>query len=499
MIKRAIVIGAGFSGLAAAASLAKKGFQVKVLEKHNMAGGRARKFETNGFMFDMGPSWYWMPDVFDKFFESFGRKTSDYYDLKRLDPSYRVFWSENDHTDLPVEEDQMKDLFESIESGAGENLDAFMQDAKFKYDIGMSDLVYRPSYSALEFAELKIAANALKLQIFRSFDKHIKKYFKSRKLLQLMEFPILFLGGTAKNTPALYSLMNYADAKLGTWYPMGGMYKIIEGMQKLAEEQGVEFLFNQDVQNIEIQGGLVHHVKTQDSIYDADFVVSGADYHHTEDQLLDADSRNYNEKYWENKQMSPSSLIFYLGVNKRLSNLQHHNLFFDEDFATHAHQIYKNPQWPDKPSFYICAPSKTDPAVAPRDHENLFVLMPVAAGLEDKDETREKYFELFLERFEKLTGQSIRANIIYKRSYAHRDFQNDYNAYKGNAYGLANTLMQTAFMKPGLKNKKVKNLFYTGQLTVPGPGVPPAIISGQIVASEIAKQAGMLNKTKEAL
>ncbi len=499
MKKRAIVIGAGFSGLAAAASLAYKGFQVKVLEKHSMAGGRARKFETDGFLFDMGPSWYWMPDVFDKFFESFGKKTSDYYDLKRIDPSYRIYWDRTQPTDIPADMTALKNLFESIEVGAGEKLEEFLLDARFKYDIGMNDLVYKPSYSALEFAEMKIAANALKLQIFKSFDKHSKKYFKDKRLLQLLEFPILFLGGTAKNTPALYSLMNYADMQLGTWYPMGGMHKVIQGMQSLAEEMGVEFLFNQNVQKVEVKNGKVQHVETQDRIFDAEYLVSSADYHFTEQKLLDAESKNYSSKYWDSKVMSPSSLIFYLGLNRKVDGLSHHNLFFDEDFSVHADQIYKDPQWPDKPSFYVSCPSKTDPSVAPQGYENMFVLMPVAAGLNDDEETREHYFDLFLHRFEKLTGQSIRTNIIYKRSYAHRDFQQDYNAFKGNAYGLANTLMQTAFLKPSLKNKKVKNLFYTGQLTVPGPGVPPSIISGQIVASEIAKREGIMNNKNEMI
>ncbi|MCF8228979.1 MAG: phytoene desaturase [Bacteroidales bacterium] len=496
-MKNVIIIGAGFSGLATAASLAKKGFKVKVLEKHKMAGGRARKFETEGFTFDMGPSWYWMPDVFDNYFASFGKKTSDYYDLMRLDPSYKVFWSREEITDIPASEKDLFSLFESLESGAGEKLRAFLKDAKFKYDIGMNDLVHKPSYSALEFAEFSILANAMKLQIFRSFEKHIKKYFKDPKILQLLEFPILFLGGTAKNTPALYSLMNYADMRLGTWYPMGGMHKVVAGMQKLAEELGAEFVFDQNVERIVVENRKVSRVETQDGIYDADYIVSSADYNHTEQALLGKDYQNYSEKYWDSKVMSPSSLIFYLGINKKVKGISHHTLFFDEDFSAHADDIYKDPRWPEKPSFYISCPSKTDTTVAPEGYENMFMLMPVASGLEDNEETREKYFEMFLDRFEKLSGESIRNNIVFKRSYAHRDFVKDYNAFKGNAYGLANTLMQTAFMKPGLKNKKVSNLFYTGQLTVPGPGVPPALISGQIVAGEIAKLAGVEKEVKE--
>jgi phytoene desaturase len=486
--KKVIVIGSGFAGISAATSLAAEGFEVSVLEKNASPGGRARVFKAEGFTFDMGPSWYWMPDVFEAYFNRFGKSTADYYQLVRLDPSYAVVFGENDFEDIPAQADKIHALFERLEPGSSLKLKEFLAQAAYKYEVGINNLVYRPGRSILEFFSLRLLLDIIRLDVFQSFHKHIRKFFRHPKLLQLIEFPVLFLGALPQNTPALYSLMNYADISLGTWYPMGGMHKIIESMVKLAEAKGVKFLYNQDVQKIAVAKDSAHQVITTSASFDVDIVVAGADYHHVETHLLDPSQRSYTDKYWNKRVLAPSSLIFYLGINKKLGKLKHHNLFFDEDFGPHAREIYENPQWPTKPLFYVSAPSKTDPSVAPDGCENLFILIPVAPDLEDTEAIREKYYNIMMDRLEKLTGQAIRNAVIYKKSFAHRDFKADYNAFKGNAYGLANTLLQTAILKPGLKSKKVNNLFYTGQLTVPGPGVPPSLISGLVVAKEVAKE-----------
>jgi len=488
MQKKAIVIGAGFSGLSAASFLARNGFSVKVLEKNATPGGRARKLEAEGFTFDMGPSWYWMPDVFDRFFESFGKKTSDYYQLERLDPSYRIVWGKNNETDLPANFEAFCNMFEQLEPGSGRKLIEFLENAEFKYKVGINKLVYKKSASPLEFIDPELMTGIFKLNVFNSFHSYIRKYFKNPKLLQMLEFPVLFLGGTPKTTPALYSLMNYGDIKLGTWYPKGGIYKVVEAMTSLAESMGVEFEYNAPVHKLNIKNHLINNIRVNGHGYEADVVVASADYNHVEQNLLPEDYRAYSNKYWENRVMSPSSLIFYLGINKELPRLKHHTLFFDEDFNKHADEIYNDPKWPERPSIYLSNTSKTDPTVAPKGMENLMVLIPVAPGLEDTDAIRERYFRYVIDKLEKYTGEDIEKHIVFKKSYAHNDFASDYNAFKGNAYGLANTLMQTAFLKPKLQSKKVKNLFYAGQLTVPGPGVPPAIISGEVAANTIIKQ-----------
>lgn len=487
MAKKVIVIGSGFAGLSAATCLADKGYEVTLLEKNKVPGGRARKFEAEGFTFDMGPSWYWMPDVFENYFGLFGKKASDYYDLIRLDPSYSVYFGKDDVMEVPAKMEALYELFEQYEPGSSKNLRKFLEEAQYKYEVGIKEFVHKPGHSIMEFADVRVLMSLFRLQMFTSMSKHVRKLFKNDQLIQLLEFPVLFLGATPENTPALYSLMNYADMALGTWYPMGGMHKIIEGMISLAEEKGVKIVLNQEVSQIYVPNGHATKVITQDKEYEADIVVGGADYHHIEQQLLQPEHRRYTERYWDKRTMAPSSLLFYLGVDKKLPTLHHHNLFFDADFDKHAIEIYEDPKWPSEPLFYVCAPSVTDPSVAPEGMENLFLLLPLAPGLEDTDEMREKYFDVILDRLENLTGENIRKHIVYKRSFAHKDFEKDYHAYKGNAYGLANTLMQTAFLKPKLKSKKVSNLYYTGQLTTPGPGVPPSLISGQVVAEEIYK------------
>lgn len=486
-MQHAIVIGSGFSGLSAASFLAKAGWKVTLLEKHAIPGGRARKMEVDGFTFDMGPSWYWMPDIFERYFNQFGKHVKDYYTIQRLDPSYRVYFRDS-VLDVPADFEALKQLFNSIEPGSGAMLEKFIREAAYKYKVGINKLVFKPGQSLTEFLDLDLITGIFRLDVFTSISKHVRKHFKNPMLRELMEFPVLFLGALPHNIPALYSLMNYADIQLGTWYPIGGMYKIVEGMYRLATELGVDFHFNTEVQELVVENGIVTRVATNNGTYTADVVISSADYHHTETQLLPADSRSYTDAYWESRVMAPSCLLYYVGLNKQLQNIRHHSLFFDTDFGRHGAEIYSHPQWPHNPLFYVSATTVTDPSGAPQGCENLFFLIPVAAGLTgDTEELRERYFQQILARFEERIGQDVAPHIICKKSFAVSDFINDYHAFKGNAYGLANTLLQTAVLKPGLRSKKVRNLFYTGQLTVPGPGVPPSLISGEVVAGQVMK------------
>jgi phytoene desaturase len=488
MQKKVVVIGSGFSSLSAASYLAQSGFDVTIIEKNSSPGGRARKFETHGYNFDMGPSWYWMPEIFEEFFNDFDKKAADFYQLKRLSPSYSVYFGKGDEMLVPANFDELCQLFESLEKGAGKKLQLFLKEAEFKYRVGVDKMMRQPGSSVMEFMDISFVPAIFKLDLFQTIDKHIRKYFSHTKLIRLLEFPILFLGTMPQNTPALYSLMNYADMALGTWYPMGGMHKIVEGMVQVASSQGVKFEFSQPVESIDVADKKVVSVTVSGGKkYAADIVVAGSDYHHTEQTLLKKEFRTYSENYWDKRVLAPSSLLFYLGIKKPLPKLQHHTLFFDEDFGPHAKEIYQTPKWPEKPLFYVCRTTATDVSVAPENCENIFLLIPVAPNLEDTEATREKYYQLIMKRLEQFCGEEILPFVEYKRSYAHANFIKDYNSFKGNAYGLANTLMQTANLKPSMKSKKVKNLYYTGQLTVPGPGVPPAIISGKIVAKQVFK------------
>jgi len=486
-MKHIAVIGSGFAGLSAASYLSKAGHRVDIYEKNNDIGGRARVLNTGDFTFDMGPSWYWMPDIFDAFFNDFGYKTADFYKLVQLDPGFSMVFNNEVLFDVPASLSELAARFELIEKNSPEKLYQFLAQAKKKYSVAMGSLVYKPSLALGDILSIDMVKNLFTMQLFKSLSGHIRHYFKHPSLRALMEFPALFLGAMPKDTPAMYSLMNYAALELGTWYPMGGFGKVIEGFAEVATSMGATIFTNTPVTGIIAHGNKVTGISTSGGLHKYDAVVAAADYHHAEQHLLPARYRNYRPVYWQQRTMAPSALIFYIGLNKKVEKLRHHTLFFDEDLQKHGAEIYHKPQWPTNPLFYVCCPSKTDKSVAPEGHENIFILMPLAAGLEDGDDLRNRYFDIMLHRLERFTGEALRPNIVYNKSYCVKNFIEDYNSYKGNAYGLANTLKQTANFKPAIKNSKLANLVYAGQLTVPGPGVPPSIISGKIAATELIK------------
>ena len=484
MGKKVAIIGSGFSALAASCYLAQAGHEVTIYEKNQTIGGRARQLKRDGFTFDIGPTWYWMPDVFERFFADFGKKPSDYYSLEKLGPAYQVYFGVHDFVTIANNLDEICVTFESIEKGAGAKLQKFMAEAKSNYDIAIKDLVYNPGVSPMELITLETAKKVG--QFFSNIRRDVRKQFKNTKLIQILEFPVLFLGAKPSDTPSFYSFMNYADFGLGTWHPKNGMYSVILAIESLAKSLDVTIETNSNVSKILVTNQTATGLIVNDQTILADVVLSGADYHHSE-TLLDEQHRAYSEKFWSNQTFAPSSLLFYVGFDKKIINVEHHSLFFDVDFDAHAHSIYDDPRWPENPLFYASFPSKTDTNSAPEGKEAAIFLIPLAPGIEDTEAIRETYFEKIITRLELLTGQELKNNIIFKNSFCVNDFINDYNSYKGNAYGLANTLLQTAFLRPKLKSKKVQHLYFTGQLTVPGPGVPPALISGKLVAELIEK------------
>jgi len=486
MKKKIIIIGSGFSSLSASCYLAKAGYEVTILEKNSSVGGRARLLVKDGFKFDIGPTWYWMPDVFEKFFKDFNKKSSDFYDLEKLAPAYQVYFDRLDSLLISDKIEEIYQVFENEEKGSSIYLKKFLKAAKFNYEVAVNNLVYKPGKSITELVTFQTITNVN--QFFKSISAEVRKNIKSEKLIQILEFPVLFLGAKPSNTPSFYSFMNYADFGLGTWHPKGGMFEVVKGFVTLAEELGVKIETNQNVEKIVVENSLVKGVLVNLQFMEADIVISGADYHHSE-TLLDEKYRMYSEKYWNKRTFAPSALLFYVGFSKKLKNVSHHTLFFDSNFDIHAVEIYDNPQWPKDPLFYVSFPSITDDSFAPNGYESATFLIPIAPGITDIAEIREEYFFKIIDRLEKLTDQNVRDYIIFKESYCVNDFVKDYNSFKGNAYGLANTLTQTAFLRPKIQSKKVKNLFFTGQLTVPGPGVPPAIISGKIVSELLIKNS----------
>jgi len=478
-LKKIIIIGSGFSGLSSACYMAKAGYNVSIYEKNIDIGGRARQLKNEGFVFDIGPTFYWMPDVFEKFFSDFGTSASAFYRLIRLNPGYEVYFNKRDSIKLASDFEKIAETFEKIEKGSSQFLRKFINEAGYNYNVAMNKVVYKPGKSPLE---LIMPATVKRLpQFFSSLSHKIRKNIKNPKLRQILEFPVLFLGAKPSDIPAFYCFMNYADMKLGTWHIEGGMYELVKAMQHLAENLTVDIKTNAPVEKIVIEKGKAKGIIVNNQFIKADVIISGADYHHSE-SLLEREYRNYSRKYWDKKVLAPSALLYYIGFDEKIEKVSHHTLFFDAPFDKHAENIYDNPLWPEKPLFYASFPSKTDPKAAPEGKEAAILLIPVAAGLKDTEEIREYYFNQIIGRMENLTGQLLKDKIIFYESYAVNDFVKDYNAYKGNAYGLSNILLQTAFLKPKVQNKKVENLFYTGQLTVPGPGVPTTVISGKVAA-----------------
>ena len=489
MRKIVTILGSGFSSLSAACYLAKMGYDVTVYEKNSQIGGRARQFKKDGFLFDMGPTWYWMPDVFERFFNDFNESPNDYYTLEKLNPAYQVYFGVGDKVVVADNLEKICALFEKEEKGSSVYLKEFLKLAEDNYNIAVKDLVYRPGVSPLELISAK---TVMKLnQMFFDIRTLIKKRFNNPRLIKILEFPVLFLGAKPSNTPAMYNFMNWADFGLGTWHPKGGMFEVAHGMERMAKKLGVTFILNAPVDKIAIDDhGVAEGIFVNGEFIESDIVLSGADYHHTE-KLINKKYRQYSEKYWSQKTFAPSSLLFYIGFDKKIENVAHHTLFFDEEFDSHAEFIYDTPAWPKDPLFYASFPSISDATFAPKGKEAATFLIPIAAGLEDTQKHRDAYLQIIIERLEKLTGQHVKDSILFVESYCVNDFIKDYNSYKGNAYGLANTLTQTAFLRPKIKSKKVKNLYFTGQLTVPGPGVPPALISGKIAAELIFKTEGI--------
>ncbi|MFX1510653.1 MAG: phytoene desaturase family protein [Promethearchaeota archaeon] len=483
-----LIIGAGVGGLSAAALLAKEGYDVTVIEQNHEPGGRARIWEIEGFVFDMGPSWYLMPEIFENFFNEFGKSVADYYELMRLDPNYRIFFGVDDIVEITADLDPNLSTFEGFEEGGAEKLQEYLDKSKETYEYMMQGIMYKDLDSLWSMFSPSLMRAGSKLHILSNIDGYVRKFFKSDRARKILEYPIVFLGGNPKNTPALYSIISHIDYNLGVWYPKGGIGKIPESLMKLAQEQGADIKFGVKARHIDIDKRNAHKVQTTQGEFETDLVVVNADYPYTEIELLDSEYQTYPAKYWESKVIAPSAFVVYLGVDRKLDQLTHHNVFLEYDWVQHFDQIFEDPAWPDKPAYYVCCPSRYDPLVAPKGKENIFITVPVSPGIEDTPKIREAYLNKIISHMEKLIGERFNDSISIKRTFSLNDFSTDYNAYKGTAVGLTHTFRQSAFFRPRHRSKKVKNLFYTGQYTHPGIGVPMALVSSKIVTNQIQKQ-----------
>ncbi len=482
------IIGAGLSGLSSAALLARKGYNVTVIDNHRLPGGVARKMETKGFTFDMGPTWYLMPEVFEDYFNLFKENIHDYIQLFDLDPSYKIFFSpEETHTVTRNIEDN-RHLFENLERGGGEKLDRYLEQSAYKYRVALDEFLYREYRSLSDFFNRRMLLEGTRLHVFQKLDNYVKRFFKNPLARKILEYNIVFLGCSPYKSPALYSLMSHVDMTQGVRYPRGGIYSLVDALYRLAREQGATFKFGETVKRIDIQNNRARGVFTDKGFYPCDGVLSTADYHHTETELLEEQYRNYRTSWWNKKDLAPSALLMYLGVKKKLPHLEHHNLFLSENWDNHFRDIFDTPRWPHSPSYYVGCPSKTDATVAPKGNENLFILVPVAPGIDDPDEVRIPFAEKILLHLEGLIGTSFTDDLAVREIISQRDFTASNNLYRGTALGMAHTLFQTACFRPGHRNRHVSNLYYSSHYTHPGIGMPMVLISSQIVADIIEKE-----------
>ena len=487
MEKKIAVIGAGFGGLTSACLLAKKGYDVTLIEKNETLGGRARLLKKKGFKFDMGPSWYLMPDTINDIFKILGTTANKELKLKRLDPHYKMFF-EDENVCIYKDMEKNYQLFERLEPGITSKIKKYLQDAKYKYDVSLEYFIEKPYLKITDLINYQALKKSKKLDVFKSFQTYLDKEFKSDKIKKILGYTMVFLGGSPKNTPALYSLMSHGDFELGVYYPYGGMNALAKALEKQAKKLNVKIKKNTEIKKILVENKQATYIKTSNQKLKFDKVVVNADYAYAETNLLEKKHQTYTSKYWSKKTIAPSAFIIYLGVNKKLNNLEHHNLVIANDWMKHFNEIFEKPTWPKKPSYYVCCPSKTEKETAPKGCENLFILMPVAAGIKDDEKTRQKYAEILIADLENKIGQKFQENIIVKEIYSHKNFKEDYNAYKGTALGLAQTLFQTALFRPKHKSKKIKNLYYVGQYTNPGIGVPITMLSAKMLTKLICEE-----------
>lgn len=488
MKQSAIIIGGGIGGLATSILLAKKGYSVTLVEKNEKLGGRANIFEADGFRFDMGPSWYLMPDVFEHFFKLIGEPVEKHLELIRLDPSYRIhFRDTGDTVDMRSDVAKDSEVFEKFEPGSSQQLQLYLDKSKYQYDIAIKYFMYKNYDSIFDFMNLRTMVEGRRLHVFEKMHDYVARYFKTDIIQKIMEYQLVFLGSSPYNTPALYNIMSHIDFNMGVYYPRGGIYSLIESLVAIAKKNGVTFVTGDAVQTIQVSGKQATGVKLESGQeIHAEVVVSNADIHHTDTELLPESSREYSEAYWSSRTLAPSAFIMYLGLKKRVPGLVHHNLAFGGDWKKGFAEIFDDPQWPSDPSYYVCCPSKTDDSVAPKKRENLFVLVPVSPELDMSIKKTKQYRNKVLDLLERdFDIKDIRSQIAYERVYTSTDFAHDYNAFGGSALGLAHTIKQTAIFRPNNVSKKVKNLYYAGAGTNPGIGMPICLISAELAYKRI--------------
>lgn len=520
-MKHAVVIGAGVAGLATAGLLARDGYRVTVLERGPVTGGRAGSWEVETeagtFRFDTGPSWYLMPEVFEHFFAMMGSSVAERMELVDLDPAYRVF-SPGGSAPLEVRSGRAETvaLFERTEPGSGAAIAGYLDSARMAYDLARRSFLYT-TFTRVPLATVRAVAPRLPMLVrllTESLHSKVARTVRDTRLRQVLGYPAVFLAATPRTAPSMYHLMSSMDLEDGVRYPMGGFTRLVEAIEEVARQAGVEIRTGAEVSEIVTdrpasaqvldtargRRARVQGVRLADGeLVPADVVVSTADLHHTETRLLPEHLRTYDQGYWDRRTSGPGAVLALLGVRGELPELVHHNLFFTADWDANFDAVFgEEPVVPQPASSYVCMPSATDPGVAPAGHENLFVLVPVSPDAADGtsvgaggvdgggDDAVEQAVDDAIAQISAWAGvPDLAERVVVRRSIGPADFARDYNAWRGNALGPGHTLWQSAFLRGQNVSRRVEGLLYAGATTAPGVGLPMCLISAENVIKRL--------------
>ncbi len=491
----AIVIGAGIGGIATAARLAKNGYNVTVLEKNESPGGRCNQIVQDGHRFDIGPTLFLMPEVWEETFASLGEKMGDHLDLRRIDPTYMVRFDDGLQLELTSNIGDMQAQLEAVEKTAFTGFLNYIAEGSKHYKVSLDKFVGRNFFSIFDYFSLKNLPLIFKLKALGKHYRNTGRFFKDERLKAAFTFQNMYLGLSPYDAPATYSLLQYTELAEGVWYPMGGVYAAIEALVKIAEKLGVKFIYNAPAKKLNVEGSQVKTVELGNGkTLEADIFVGNADLPYIYKELL---PDPIAAKKLDKKLYTCSTIMFYWGVDKQYPQIGHHNVFLASDYKASFDQIFKEHNLPDKPSFYVHAPARTDPAAAPAGQDTLYVLVPVghldAASEQDWDERVNRARKAVFERLSKEMGiDDLESHLKFEIAYQPKVWKERFNLEKGAAFGLSHNFWQVGYLRPQNRHKKYKNLYFAGASTHPGTGLPIVLLSARLTTERILLEKGTI-------
>lgn len=484
----AVVIGAGLGGIAAAARLARSGYQVTVLEKNSLPGGRCDQFVQDGHRFDLGPTLFLMPEVFAETYASLGERLEDHLDLRRIDPTYRIRFEDGVNLSLTGDMHSLQAQVEALEPGSFQALLRYLAEGCLHYHTSLERFVGRNFYNLFEYFSPQNLPLLFKLKALVKHYDHIGRYFSDPHLKAAFTFQNMYLGLSPYDAPATYSLLQYTELAGGVWYPLGGLYKVIESLVAIAESLGVRFIYNSAVERIQVENKRARGVLLKDgSSMPAEVVVANADLPYVYSSLLPGDPAAAR---LEKKRYTSSAVMFYWGVDRVVPQLDVHNVFLADDYRGSFDRIFKDHSLPDQPSFYVHAPARVDPSAAPPGQDTLFVLVPTGHLSEGQDwqARRSQAREAVLSRLAEAGMPFLESQLKFEAAFTPHTWQSRYNLAKGAAFGLSHNFWQVGFLRPRNRHARYGNLYFTGSSTHPGTGLPMVLLSAKLTVERILKE-----------